>query len=184
VPSLVLDGEPHPVLHVSQLAELLGLPPPAAGSPHRDARDASAILEAWIERIGGVDWKELLAPTRSRGRSLRTLTVNVFHPFELLPDAWEQRRFDWHPEEDDLRESRLRDRAALVDYAASVAFAWRGFEFAGERTVETSRGAVTWSALLSFQRWHAAYHYRQLVVSLGGHPDLELEDLALPAEVF
>ena len=33
VPSLVIDGQPHAVLHVSQIAELLQLAPPAAGQP-------------------------------------------------------------------------------------------------------------------------------------------------------
>ena len=34
-------------------------------------------------------------------RSLRNLTVNVFHPFELLPTAFDEGRFDWDPDLDD-----------------------------------------------------------------------------------
>jgi hypothetical protein len=41
---------------------------------------------------------------------------------------------------------------------------------------------------VAFHRWHAAYHYRQLVSVLGdaeGALDLdELDDLALPSDVF
>jgi len=184
VPSLVVDGEAHPVLHVSQLAELLDLDPPAGGSPVRDAHDAAAILDLWLGRIRALGWERLRAPTASRGRSLRGLTVNVFHPFELLPGAWDTGRFDWRPEDDGLREAELGDRQALVGWAAAIALLWGGFEFDGDRGVETSRGDVSWSSLLSFQRWHAAYHYRQLAVSLGEEPDLDLEDLSLPAEVF
>ncbi len=51
---------------------------------------------------------------------------------------------------------------------------------------------ITWSNLLAQQRWHAAYHYRQLTSFLAeegrpvSHP-LRLEGLAgldLPDEVF
>jgi hypothetical protein len=184
VPSLVLGGKATAVLHVSQIADALGLAPPADGSPIRDARDCTVILDAWLARIEGLGWELLLTPTPSRGRSLRNLTVNVFHPFELLPMAWETGRFEWYPEEDDLRESQLGERAAFVAYAKRVASAWRDFGFVGDRSVETPRGEVSWSALVAFQRWHAAYHFRQLVVSLGGEFDLELDDLALPAQVF
>jgi len=49
--------------------------------------------------------------------------------------------------------------------------------------VSSPRGPLTFSALVSFQRWHAAYHYRQLVHVRGG--DLTLpDDLVLPREVF
>jgi hypothetical protein len=52
--------------------------------------------------------------------------------------------------------------------------------------VATSRGVVSFSALVSFQRWHAAYHYRQLAAVLGVR-GLDLgtfEALALPKDVF
>ena len=73
-----------PVLHVSQIADTLGLPPPPSAHPLRDGRDADAVLEAWLRQVRALDWDTLLRPTPSRGRSLRNLTVNVFHPFELL----------------------------------------------------------------------------------------------------
>jgi hypothetical protein len=45
---------------------------------------------------------------------------------------------------------------------------------------------VPFSALLSFQRWHVAYHYRQLAATLDVEPTILdcLDDLELPAEVF
>jgi hypothetical protein len=43
---------------------------------------------------------------------------------------------------------------------------------------------VRFSTLVSFQRRHAAYHYRQLVHVLGAEPELDLTALALPRDVF
>ena len=62
------------------------------------------ILAAWLGHLHTTPWSVLLAPTPARGRSLRNLTVNVFHPFELLPAAWTSGEFDWRPEDDGSRE--------------------------------------------------------------------------------
>jgi len=104
IPALVVDGHVTPVLHVSQIAEALGLPAPTSGSPSRDGVEAAAILDAWIAILREADWEALLAPTPARGRSLRNLTVNVFHPFELLPTAWSRSEFSWQPVDDGVRE--------------------------------------------------------------------------------
>ena len=58
--------------------------------------------------------------------------------------------------------------------------------------VDSPRGRVTYRTLLDSQRWHAAFHYRQLLAFLEGRGrDLDgalalasLRDLELPAEVF
>jgi hypothetical protein len=58
--------------------------------------------------------------------------------------------------------------------------------------VASPRGEIAWSALVSSQRWHAAFHLRQLelFLELEGLPrasTLSLESLAgldLPAEVW
>ncbi len=190
LPSLVVDGRVVPVLHVSQIAEELALPVPAS-VPERDAADATTILDAWIDGIRQADWETLLEPTPARGRSLRNLTVNVFHPFELLPDAWRTGEFDWRPEDDGAREAGLVTQEALLAFAEASAAGWRAFR-AGtdvasqDEPVRSSRGEVRFSALLSFQRWHAAYHYRQLV-SVLGVDGLDLgafEGLTLPRDVF
>lgn len=188
VPSLVLDGRPHPLLHVSQIAELLGLAPPAAGSPEREGRAALAVLDAWLEQVEAADWPALLEPTPSRGRTLRNLTVNVFRPFELLPGAWSSGEFAWRPEEDGTLEAGLADREALLPWAAAAAAGWRQFlagEDLGARdpVVTSPRGQTRFSALVSFQHGHAAYHYRQLAHVLGADP-VVFDDLVLPRDVF
>jgi hypothetical protein len=193
LPSLLLDGAAVPVLHVSQIAEALGLPSPPSVAPLRDGRDAEAVLDAWLGHLTTIGREELLAPTPSRGRSLRNLTVNVFHPFELLPAAWSGGTFDWRPEEDDARERRLADRDAVLGFAAAAAAGWRSFlDEHGEHldrrdpAVWTPRGRVTFSALLASQRWHAAYHYRQLVdiAGIGDPLDLTPFALALPDQIY
>jgi hypothetical protein len=181
------------VLHVSQIAQALGLPLPPPGEPLREGRDAKAILDAWVGHLSAIGWEELVAPTPSRGRSLRNLTVNVFRPFELLPAAWRTREFDWRPEEDAAHERQLIDRAAVLQFAGGAAADWLRFVDAqvdelGRRDppVSTQRGTVTFSALLAFQRWHAAYHYRQLVDVAGVRDSLDLTpfDLALPDQIY
>ena len=190
VPSLVLDGQAHPLLHVSQIAELLGLEPPAAGSAELEGRRALAVLFAWLAQIRDADWELFLEPTPSRGRTLRNLTVNVFHPFELLPGAWASGEFPWRPEEDEAREAALEDRDALLVWAEAAAGRWWSFldlEDVGPRdpVVTSPRGETRFSALVSFQHWHAAYHYRQLVHVLGFDEDEGLlSGLALPRDVF
>ena len=189
MPSLVLDGRPHPLLHVSQIAELLGLDAPAAGSPGREGRGALEILDAWHAQTRGASWEALLEPSPSRGRSLRNLTVNVFRPFELLPGAWASGEFPWRPEEDGVLEARLADRDELAAWTGAVAAGWRSFldrESVGARdpVVASPRGETRFSALVSFQHWHAAYHYRQLAHVLGVGAGELVDGLALPLDVF
>jgi hypothetical protein len=181
-----------PVLHVSQIAEALGLPLPPSGHPLRDGCDAATVLSAWLSDLGTADWDMLLAPTRSRGRSLRNLTVNAFHPFELLPATWTTGEFDWQPEQDDAREAHLTNHSSLVRFAERAATGWRRFldehgrELdARDPLVSSPRVRVPFSALLS-QRWHVAYHYRQLAATLDFEPTIldRLDDLELPAELF
>ncbi len=188
VPSLVLDGRAHPLLHVSQIAELLGLPAPAVGSPDDGAR-ALAVLDAWLDAVRTAEWQVLLEPTPSRGRSLRNLTVNVFHPFELLPGAWALGEFPWRPEQDAEREAALTTHERLVAWAAAIGAGWSSFLDRGnlalrDPLVTSPRGRTRFSTLVSFQRWHAAYHYRQLTHVLGVGRDEVLDGIDLPLDVF
>jgi hypothetical protein len=199
VPSLLVDGVVSPILHVSQLASMLGLEAPAQLEVSRLAWDLTAVLDAWTALIRELDFETLTAPTPSRGRSLRNLTVNVFHPVELLPVAFDEGRFDWDPTVDDDREAPLEDAAAVAGYATERYDAWHDWLLecepellARDPQVDSPRGRVTYATLLDSQRWHAAFHYRQLLAFLDGRGhDLtgafslaSLRDLELPAEVF
>lgn len=199
VPSIVIDGVTTPILHRSQLARLLGLPLEDEAAASALAWDSAALLDAWIEGIRGLTLTELLEPTRSRERTLRNLTVNVFHPFELLPGALEDGEFPWDPDLDPEREAPLTSVTAVEEYAAERATGWRWF-LAGVAdrlddelpVVRTPRGEIGFADLLAQQRWHAAFHYRQLVAHRAAtimpieRPfDLgRLAGLDLPDEVF
>ena len=199
VPCLLVGGVASPILHVSQLAAMLGLESPANLEVTRLAWDAAAVLDAWLKLIRQLDQETLTAPTPSRGRSLRNLTVNVFHPFELLPTAFETGRFDWDPTLDEDREASLQDAAAVVAYASDRHLAWQDWLresesdlLAQDPDIASPRGCVTFANLLDSQRWHAAFHYRQLLAVLDGRGyDLtaarslgSLDGLRLPAEIF
>ena len=191
MPSLSVDGVVEPVLHVSQLAAALGVPSrPTLSSTHL-ARDTLVVLDAWLAGIRPLAVEALLEPTPARGRSLRNLTVNVFHPFELLPAAWATGVFPWDPDEDATREQTLTTAQGVVGYAEGVRFAWETFvDCAGpelsrsDPAIASPRGDVTFSVVLDTQRWHAAFHLRQLDAVLGTHLLPELVELALPADVF
>lgn len=191
VPSLVVDGVAEPVLHVSQLAGALGLPWTSSLPATTSAADALALLEAWGRGIAPLDLASLLAPTPSRGRSLRNLTVNVCHPFELLPATWSSGAFPWDPDLDAEREQALSTADDIRSYAAGTTSAWRSFLAATgaeldrrDPDVVTPRGDVRFSIVLDTQRWHVAYHLRQLEHVVGVRLLPSLEELALPADVF
>jgi hypothetical protein len=199
VPCLLVGRVASPILHVAQLATMLGLEAPAHLAVTRLAWDGAAVLDAWLKLIRPLDQETLTAPTPSRGRSLRNLTVNVFHPFELLPTAFETGRFDWDPTLDEVREAALQDAAAVVAYASDRQLTWQdwlrereGDLLARDPDITSPRGRVTYANLLDSQRWHAAFHYRQLLAFLDGRGhDLtgarslaSLHSLTLPAEIF
>ncbi len=158
-----------PILHVSQIAAALGLPVPAGLERARLAWDIAATLDGWVERLRGLGWDRLTQPTQSRARSLRNLTVNVFHPIELLSGAWESGSFDWDPGEDSAREAALRSAEEVVRYAERITAGWASFllEVGDELErrdprVASPRGEVAYSELLASQRWHADFHLREV----------------------
>jgi len=188
-------------LQVSQIASALGLPMPEVGDTHRLAWDTVPILESAIEMVQVADFDDLLTPSPSRGRSVRNLMVNTFHPFELLPETWESGSFDWNPELTDADYERpLTDMSKLVGYAEQAFYGWQSFlldkeaELHGEGPeVDTPRGRVTYNVALSGQRFHAAWHHRQMLDHLraGGYQldqalDVEVvaDDLIMPANIY
>jgi hypothetical protein len=186
-------------MHPTQIATALGLPVPSTEEGQRLAWDIVPILDAWIAHVEQVEWQLLVRPTPSRGRTLRNLTVNVFDPVSLLPDAFLSGRFEWYPEEDHRREQDLGSTGEVVEFARDRVDAWMTFlanhgEELAQRNppVASSRGDVDFAALLEYQRWHAAFHYRQMVeflraegIVLPAAFDVDsLTDLELPESVF
>jgi hypothetical protein len=202
IPSLEVDGVVSGIMHPSQVASLLGLEGAgAAVDGPRLAWDLSAILDAWVDHLRLLDWETICAPTPSRERSLRNLTCNTFHPITLLPGALETGLFPWSTDEDGEREAALRSAAEIVGYAEAVAQDWQGWLLgaddvlagaAGRPVTHVLRGDLDGATLLAAQRWHAAFHYRQLKVFLasrgselpGSYRIEALADLNLPEEVF
>lgn len=170
MPTIVVDGRATPLLHVSQLAAALGLAAADASPASRLALQTVPILESWLDSVRTLDFELLTAPTASRGRSLRNLTVNVFHPFELMPSAWATSVFPWEPERDDEREALLASAADVAAFAERALIEWTGFVRAEgsaldarDPLVSSPRGDVRFSALVDSQLRHAQFHHDQLV---------------------
>jgi hypothetical protein len=201
IPSLEVDGVASGIMHVSQVASMLGLAGGSAFEGPRLAWDIFAIMEAWVEHLRLLDWETICAPTPSRERSLRNLTCNAFHPSELLPEALTSGDFPWQPDDDHLREAALHSADEIVAYAERIAFDWQGWLLGADEVLERAaaqqvrnpeRGALDGATLLAAQRWHMAFHYRQLKVFLASRGTVlpgsfrieALADLDLPDEVF
>lgn len=199
MPALVIDGRPTTILHVSQVASLLGLPVQTGAVAERVAWDTVTILKTWTETLAVLDWDLVMQPTPSRGRTIRNLTVNTFHPFELVPEAFHTGTFEWYPERDDERERGLTDMPALRHYADRVLEGWELFLFEfSDRLGDPSRmstgpqGELTFTALLEAQRWHSAWHHRQVVDHCRGQgrrdlpevPEPLMDDIRLPADIY
>lgn len=198
MPSLVVDDALTPIMHPMQIVAALGLPLERRELGHRLAWDIYTILDAWCDSIAPLTWEVLIKPTPSRGRSLRNLTVNVSYPIGLLPGAWRTGQFDWHPERDDEAELELRSSREIHEFSRSIADRYIGFLADEEEQlplrdpeVHSPRGDMSFSSLVEYQRWHAAFHYRQLREFCRGEridlpPDIlaGIPDLDLPDSVF
>jgi hypothetical protein len=185
IPSVLVDGVPMPVIHPTQLRSILGM----AGEATDEAEpwlpmgwDIAAILDDWVRLIEHCSWEQLLAPTLSRGRTPRNLTVNVCRPIEMLPRVYREHFFAWYTGEADLQvEAWLRSREAVVEYARAASVAWQSFllelselSAVDDPSLTTTRGDSTFSDLLRAQRFHAAFHHRQVVHFL------QNEEIAVP----
>jgi hypothetical protein len=197
IPSALVDGAVLPILDVSQLAAALGLAPATRCAIPAAPWDLTAVLDAWVDLLP-LAGDLLTAPTPSRGRSIRNLTVNTFHPIELLPAAAGQGVFPWDPDGDDEREAALPDADSVLAYARGIAATWTVWllehvdDLDPSLPVSSPRGDLLLGNLLLSQRWHAAFHYRQITAFLSTHGvfaegALRVESLAgleLPPEVF
>ncbi len=184
---------------MSQVASLLGLPVESEAVAERVAWDTVTILRTWSETLAVLDWDLVLQPTPSRGRSIRNLTVNTFHPFELVAEAFRTGAFEWYPERDDQRERELTDMSAHRQYADSILQGCELFLFeSSDELADPARmstgpqGELTFTALLEAQRWHAAWHHRQVVdhsrrqgrLNIPDLPVPLMADIRLPADIY
>lgn len=201
VPSIAVDGDVVPLHHPSQIASVLGAPPPPEpSSVRRVAWDTVTILDDWLEMLEPLPWEIMLLPTPFRDRSVRNLTVNVFRPFAMLPESWESHRFDWWGGEADLQqEALLRDKDAVLGFARPILLRWQSFLLDNEEDIAaqdpmigSNRGDVAYSTLLTTHRFHSANHHRQVVAFLADQgvdvsARLRTEtfsEIGLPAEIY
>ncbi|MPZ89873.1 MAG: hypothetical protein GEU81_17850 [Nitriliruptorales bacterium] len=200
IPSLLIDGQPNSFQHPAQIAALLGLEEQRTQPSTAVAWDIHDLAARWLDVIRDVPFEAMLVPTPSRGRDLRNLTVNVFRPIGYLPDAWRLAEFNWYTGEADLQqEALLRDRAAVVRFAEGIAVSYSSFlAEEGDRLVEhdpdlrSNRGEMTFSTLLVAQRFHAAFHYRQMLDHFAREgvahkdplPEALVKAIGLPANLY
>ncbi len=158
-------------MHVSQLAALLGLPAPAMPDASRLAYDIALVVGSWAANLRVLPWELVVADTRSRGRTIRNLTMNAVHPISLLPATRETGRFDWGLVDiDEQLAEQYETTEALATFAQGVHDNWTAFVVAYEDDlasedpwIEAPRGRMRFSDLLAHQRWHISFHHRQIV---------------------
>ncbi len=199
IPSLVIDGHTTAIYHVSQVASLVGMTPGESAEAVRLAWDLAAVLEAWSDQLAAIGWETMIAPTPSRGRSIRNLTVNVHEPVHEMTVAWEHGTFTWDTDRDEARAGRLEDAPAVRSYAEAKTAEWIMFltDLGDElgrrgRRCRAGTGAVVVRRAARRSRFHAAFHYRRLTTFLAergeaGPPPLgldRLDGLRLPETVF
>jgi hypothetical protein len=158
------------------------------------------LCERWIEVIRDVPFEALRQPTGSRERDIRNLTVNVFRPISYLPGAWATGEFHWYTGEADLQqEAFLRTSAEVVEFAQGVFFAFSSFlldhgdELSDRSLLVTgNRGEMAYADLLQTQRFHAAFHLRQIIDHLREAdvkhvpelPEVVVAEIGLPANLY
>lgn len=202
VPSLVVDGNSYSIGHVSQIASVLGLPMPESNvGTLRIGWDIVSILDSWISLIEPMTFEQMMTPTKSRGRSIRLLIVNTFHPISLLPGAWEHGTFEWHTADADARrEAALTNHDEVMEFARGCLYPFQSFLMSKDEELEKAdpmvqtaiRGEMLFSVLMHAQRSHCAIHHRQIVDtmnSMGFSTENVLDvdgiaDLTLPEELY
>ena len=161
-----------PIIHPVQIRSILGMPADEAGpEPWLPmAWDIAAIMDDWVRLLPSFSWELMLAPTLSRGRNTRNLTVNVCRPIDLLPDAYRRHFFGWYTGEADLQvEAYLHTVEEVTAYAQRSSFAWQAWLMEQSELPEvddpfltSTRGDTSFGELLRLQRFHIAFHHRQI----------------------
>jgi hypothetical protein len=172
------------IMHVSQVARLLDLPSPPLAESSQVGYDIVLLLESWERMLRPLPDEAVVRETASRGRSVRNLTMNAVYPISLLPDAYASEQFDWGlVDRDEELAQPYADASALAELTRGVRDAWSAFVLTYEEElathdpwIEAPRGRMLFSELLNHQRWHLAFHQRQVAE----HLDLPGER-ALPA---
>ncbi len=139
-------------------------------------------------------------PTESRARDIRNLVVNVFRPISYLAGSWEDGEFNWFTgEADTQQESFLRTAKDVLAFAEAILVDYNSFVLdneaamdAEERRVVGNRGDMSFATLLTTQRFHVAFHYRQVVdclakAGVAEHPPLPdalLREIGLPEQLY
>lgn len=200
IPAVTFGGDVVSFQHPSQLASLLQLDIGQAQPATAVAFSLLDVLERWIAVLDGVPFTSLLEPTLSRGRNIRNLTVNVYRPIRMLPQTYRDGLFNWYTNEADLQqESFLRDTGAVIAFAQEIYGEFANFLLEdGEALtgydpqLTGNRGEMRFSELLVTQRFHAAFHYRQIVdfFNTNGYgpkpalPQMIVEEIALPSNLY
>jgi hypothetical protein len=162
------------IMHVSQVARLLDLPAPPLAESSQAAYDIGLLLESWERMLRPLSAQAIVADTASRGRSIRNLTMNAVYPISLVPLAYATEVFDWGlVDRDEERAQPYTNAAALADFtrgvrnALSAFVTWHEDELAeSDPWIEAPRGRMRFSELLNHQRWHLAFHQRQIAEHL------------------
>lgn len=202
IPTLLIGDQSVPIMHPAQIRSILGMPPASdeAAACLPIAWDLAAVLDDWVRLLPSFTWTQLNEPTLSRGRSTRNLTVNTFRPIAMLPAAWTAGFFEWYTGEADLQqEALLRSAEELEAFARRIAQDWQGFLLEsnealveGDPFISAHRGDGPYSELLRAQRFHAAFHHRQILHFMRLH-DIEHEvqldvngiaDIGLPEDLY
>lgn len=199
IPAILWDGEVVNFQHPSQIGSLLDLDLADAQPSTAVAWGLLDVLQRWIDVIEDTPFDALRTPTPSRGRDIRNLTVNVFRPIRMLPQTWSDHEFHWYTGEADLQqEAFLRTTAQIVGFAREILMEFYGFlDAEGNRLGEEdpgltgNRGEMPYSALLVTQRFHAAFHYRQIVDHLSQGavhkpplPETMVREIGLPPNLY
>lgn len=205
LPTLVLDGRSHSLMHPSQAASLLGIAVEPKLEAVRVGWELHTLLEAWIGLVSRVPWPPMHEPTPSRERTILDLAVGSFFRVQFLAEVLPDHTFQWDPKQDRTNEAAVESTLAgtddLVAYLEQIRGAWQRYLLDEEEAMTTSarativtvrHGEVEYATLIATVRDHAAQHYRQATTYLdetGRAVEVpfrldSIRDLCLPDQIY